>query len=223
MSRSGATAEDGVGGRYSVPSDRIGTRGGTLLVAVGAVGLYEPLATAYAALDAVSSQFAPLIGGALFALAAAVALSGASGLSKADGTLGAGLVGGALLAAVVVVGLFGRLLALGPGALAVGLATVLAAAAMTLLVAVWTVRGARSPPEALAFGAPAAFPALAGPYFAAFAPETVPVGGGPAGVLALAAGIVLAVGVAHGVYRRSVRLAANDPRTVDERSDTREV
>jgi thioredoxin reductase len=49
------------------------------------------------------------------------------------------------------------------------------------------------------------------------------VGGGPAGVLALAAAVVLAVGVAHGLYRRSVRLAATDTMPVEDRSDTREV
>lgn len=225
MSRSGATAEDGVDGRYSAPRERIGRRGGTLLVAVGVVGLYRPLATASAALDAVSSQFAPAIGVGVLALAALVAVRGACGAPRTDGTLGAGLVGGTLLGALVVVGLFGDLALLGPGVLAVGLLAALATAAMTGVVAVWTVRGARSRLEALAFGAPAAFPVLAGPYFAAFAPETVPVPTtGPAGVLALAAGVVLAVGVAHGLYRRSLRLAAaNDPRNADDRPDSREV
>ncbi len=225
MSRSGVTAEDGVDGRYSATRDRIGRRGGTLLVAAGVVGLYRPLATALAALDAFSSEFAPLVGGGIVAVAAAVALVGARGASRGDATFGAGLVGGTLLGALVVVGLFGRLTALGPGAVAVGAVTTLATAAMTGTVAVWTVRGARSPVEALTFGTPAAFPVFAGPYFAAFAPETVPVGGtGPAGVLALAAGVVLAVGVAHGLYRRSLRLTAvDDLATVeggDERGDT---
>lgn len=225
MSRSGGTAEDGVDGRYSVPGERIGTRGGTLLVAAGVVGLYRPLTAAVAALDAVSSQFAPAVGGGLLAFAAVVALWGARGAPTTDGTLGAGLVGGTLLGALVVVGLLGDLALLGPGVLAVGLLATVATAAMTGVVAVWTVRGARSRLEAIAFGAPAAFPVFAGPYFAAFAPETVPVpAGGSAGVLALAAGVVLAVGVAHGLYRRSLRLAAaTDSGTADDRTDTREV
>jgi len=201
----------------------LGGRRGAVAALVGAVGAYRPLEELYGVLDAASSQRPSVAGLALLVVAAGVALVGARGRRDHTATLGAGLVGTALLGVLATVALVGRVEAVGGGALAVGGLSVLAVAAMATLVAVWTVRAAGSRAEAVAFGTPALFPLIAGPWFAAFAPETVPVVG-PAGapaVLAVAATLALTVGVAHGLYRRSLRLLAArtgaDRRLADDR------
>jgi len=199
----GRVARDG-GGSY------VGGRRGVAAGLVGAAGLYRPLETLYAVVDAATSQHAVPVGVGRAAVAEAVALVGARGDGGRAATLGAGLVGATLLGALATVALVGRVAALGPGAVAVGAAVVLAVAAMAALVAAWTVRAARSRPESLLFGAPAAFPLLAGPWFAAFAPEAVPAVGaaGAPAVLADAAALALSGGVVHGCYRRSLALLA---------------
>lgn len=199
----GKVARDG-GGSY------VGGRRGVAAAVVGAAGLYRPLETLYAVVGAATSQHAAPVGVGLAAVAVAVALVGARRDAGRPATLGAGLVGATLLGALATIALVGRVAALGPGAFAVGAVVVLAVAAMATLVAAWTVRAARSGPEALAFGAPAAFPLLAGPWFAAFAPEAVPAAGaaGAPAVLAVAAAAALTVGVLHGCYRRSLALLA---------------
>lgn len=208
MAARDSRAVDG-GARLGGNSD-VGGRRGAVAALVGAVGAYRPLAELYGVVDAASSQHASAVGVGLLAVATVVALVGARGRRDGAATLGAGLVGTALLGVLAAVALVGRLEAVGAAALAVGGVSVLVVAALATIVAAWTVRAAGSRVEALAFGVPVVFPLVAGPWFAAFAPETVPAvgGAGAPAVLAVAAALALTVGVAHGVYRRSLRLLA---------------
>jgi hypothetical protein len=225
MSRFGTAASEVVGRRVRGLGGALGTRGRSLAAAIGVVGAYRPLETLYTALDVATTQYAPVVGAALLTLAAGLAFYGARDDNECE-SFGAGVVGAGLLLSVVTVGAFGRFEAFGPGVLSVGLLAVLGTATTTGIVATWTVRAAGSPTEALAFGTPVVFPLLAGPWFAAFAPEAAPafVGGNAAAVLALAAGITLTVGVAHGLYRRSRRLLARtDPDGVGDHHGPRDV
>jgi hypothetical protein len=201
-----------------------GVRTRSLVAGASVVSLYRPLSDLSAVLGAATGRYAPVVVGVLLCLAAIAAVLGVGTDAEDIGTLGAALVGATLLATVVAVAEFGRLGVLGPGALAVGALATVATAALTVTVAVWTIRAARSCSEGLAFGTAAAFPVLAGPWFAAFAPEAVPaVGTGGAGaVLAVAAGLTLSVGVAHGAYRlvlARARIRPNDLVEDRERSD----
>jgi len=222
MAARDSRAVDG-GARLGSTSSLRGRRGAVAAL-VGALGAYRPLAELHGVVDAATSQHASVVGGFLLAVAAVVALVGARGRRDGAATLGAGLVGATLLGVLATVALVGRLDALGAGTLAVGALSALAVAAMAALVAVWTVRAARSPVEALAFGAPVVFPLVAGPWFAAFAPETVPAVGaaGAPAVLAVAAALALTVGVAHGLYRRSLRLLAVRTRVGPPPADERD-
>lgn len=191
----------------------IGARTRGLVAAASVVSLYGPLLDLSAALGTLTSSYAPVVGAVLCCLAAVAAARGAGTASEEPRTFEASLVGATLLVAVVGVGAVGDLAALGPGTLSLGALATTAAAAMTVTVAVWTVRSARPSPAGLAFGTAAAFPVVAGPWFAAFAPEAVPAVGtvGSAAVLAAAAGLTLAVGVAHGAYRRILARARIRP------------